>query len=132
MIASIYNEFVSQAEAALGVTCVKGFPAWGRPAQTPPIAALEMTGLRDAAIQRIGGTRHVLSLTFYVFAEHEPGLGLMLDNVLALIKTLRVVITIAGQNVTFRFTDGQRHENRSEVQQENHGFFWSIEASFDS
>lgn len=129
MIAEIYSDLLSVAEAALSVNVVKGFPKWGRPTVTPPIAALEINAIREATLQRIGDVRQVLDMTLYVFAEHEPGLALLLDRIVLMKKTT-LALDIAGQVVQLRYTDGQRYENQSGTQQEDHGFSWSIAATY--
>lgn len=128
MIEAIYAELITKAEAALGVSVLKAYPTWARPNQAPPIAALEISTITGTD-NRIGqhSARHVLGLRFYVFGEHEPGLGALLDKMLTLeAETGR--LEIAGRPVDFLFSDGQRYEGQTGAQQENHGFFWSVNA----
>lgn len=130
MIKAIYDQLILKAEAALGVQALLAFPAWSRPAQVPPIAALEISTLSGAG-NRIGqrNARHALGLRLYVFGANEPGLAQLLDSVLSLeAETAR--LEISGQPVDISFSGGQRWENQTGTAQENHGFFWDVTAAW--
>jgi len=130
MIADIFDTLVSQAASALGVTVVRAFPNWARPTLVPPLAALEIAGLLSDR-SRIGqkSAQHVLGLRLYLFAETEPALAQMLDSVMALEQSI-LTLTVAGKDVNFAFGDGQRHQNQTGTQQEDHGFSFYVTASY--
>lgn len=130
MVAEIFSELLSQAEAALGVNVVKGKPNWARPNSTPPCAALEIESIAGAG-NRIGqrNARHALGLKLTVFAQSLPGLAQMLDSVQVLEANAQS-LSVAGQRVDILFGEGLRHDNQDGVSQEDHGFFWVITASY--
>lgn len=130
MIAAIYSFLVLQAASALATIVVRGFPRWANPTMVPPLAALEYTTLAPAG-NRIGqkNARHALGLRLYVFADNDPDLGQMLDSVMALEKSI-ATSTVAGMKVDFALTDGQRYQNQSGTQQEDHGFSFGVTAFY--
>lgn len=130
MIDDIYNFLVSQAATALAVTVVKAFPNFLRPTLVPPMAALEIASLAMAS-NRIGqkSARHALGLRLYVFAANEVSLAQMLESVLTLEQQI-LSATVAGQRVDFSFADGQRHQNQSGTEEEDHGFSFFVTATY--
>lgn len=130
MIAEIYSFLVIRATSALAKTVVRGFPRWANPTVVPPLAALEYTTLAPAG-NRIGqkNARHALGFRLYVFADNEPALGQMLDRVMALEQVI-AVSTVAGKKVDFALTDGQRYQNQSGTQEEDHGFSFGVTAFY--
>lgn len=130
MIAAIYDALVSEVASALGVTVVRAFPNWARPTLVPPLAALEIAGLLPSG-NRQGqqNARHALGMRLYLFAENEVALAQMLDSVMALEQSI-LSLAVAGKRVNFSFAEGQRHQNQTGTQQEDHGFSFYVTASY--
>jgi len=131
MITEIYDYLCQSAASALGCSTLRAYPHWARPALEPPIAALEIASLASAG-NRIGqrAARHALGLRLYVFAQNEaPGLAGMLEQVQALEQSIATSV-VDGRRVDFVFSDGQRHQNQTGSQQEDHGFSWYVSATY--
>jgi len=130
MILEILNDLVTQLAAALGVTVVKGFPDWARPALAPPLAALEITGWLPST-NRIGQrqARQTASFRFWVFARQEPELCTLLDS-LTTWSAATNAANINSRIVDLALSDGQRHTPETPAQQEQHAFLFTLTASW--
>jgi hypothetical protein len=123
MLREIFEWIVSGAGAALGVSVVKGFPTWGRPSLTPPVAALELSNWAPVRPSRIGQgqARQSASFSFWTFARNEPELLDLLDS-LAAWALGNATADINSRRVDVSIGDGQRHNSETGAQQEQYGF----------
>lgn len=132
MIQELYDHIVTEVAAATGVNVVKGFPNWGRPNLTPPVAALEILSWFPQRPTRVGEKRAQQSVQFqlWVFAQHEPQLTELLDSITAWDAT-KESATVDGNNVRqFALTEGQRHFSQTGVEQEDHAFRFIINVAW--
>lgn len=128
--AEILESINTELTTALGVTVVKGFPDWARPGAVPPIAALEITAWTPST-NRIGQRQARQSATFrvYVFARHEPGLCVMLDD-LTDWSAATPSIEVSSRRVDLTLSDGLRYTPETSAQQEQHAFVFSLGANW--
>ena len=131
MIKEVFEYFAGQAEAKLGVTCVKGFPDWARPAAVPPCAALELATWASGTPKRIGQNqaRQEVGLRLYVFARHEPELASLLDSLADWMLDGEAPV-VGSSRLSVNWREGQRHLNETGTQQEAHGFVVLLTAAW--
>ena len=123
MLQDIFEWIVSSAGAALGATVVHGFPTWGKPALTPPVAALEIATWSPGLPTRIGQARarQSASFTFYLFARNELELLAMLGSFAAW-GLGNASVEIDGRRVDVGLSDGLRYQSETGAQQEEYAF----------
>ena len=121
MYAEIMQALATEIEGALGVNVVKGFPAWGRPNLSPPVAALLAEQVEVAEVGRISAYHMSIIWRVIVFARHEQEMLTLLE---ALVNWARETRTIRAGNSTHlvEFQGGSRYMGTTGAQQEDHGF----------
>lgn len=131
MIQELYDHILTEVAAATGVNVVKGFPNWGRPALTTPVAALEILSWFPSRPTRIGEkrARQSIQLQLWVFARHEPELTELLDSI-ATWDAGKGPTTVDGNTVEFTMSEGQRHFSTTGTEQEDHAFRLILNAAW--
>jgi hypothetical protein len=128
MYAAVLAWFVAQLGSALGCAVIGGYPSWGQPALTPPLAALELRSWLPDSATRVGQgqPRHSVTWRIYLFGPHEPGLLALVQACAAWAKTAGRASTAADQPFSLALTQGQRYDPLTDASQERYAFWFDV------
>ncbi|HEY65542.1 MAG TPA: hypothetical protein G4O02_13330 [Caldilineae bacterium] len=124
----ILNALADELVNTFDCNVVKGFPAWGRPAQDPPVVAVLFAGWEPSGPQRIGASalQGISPSTWqiYVFGRNEVELLDLADTLMAWLA--KTEISVNGETAAFQVFGVSRYESQVGVQQELYGVYFNL------
>lgn len=102
-----------ESASGLEITCIKGYPDFGRPDITPPIAALfyagSATGDSATVRRRVGAGTQQVVVTLGVYAAHEVQLFELAAKLQTIRKDRPIVTASTGEKVKIYVGDDERN-----------------------
>ncbi|GAB4565356.1 MAG: hypothetical protein Kow0047_15870 [Anaerolineae bacterium] len=126
MYTEVMQELAAQIGSALGVSVVKGYPAWGRPNMSPPVVALLADRIDLSDVGRIGVRPMAATWRAIVFGRHEQEMLALAEALIRWAYETRAVV-VDGSEIPVQFLGGSRFMGATGAQQEDYGFELAIQ-----
>ena len=126
-IVDVYTTLEATLSTELATETRKGFPDWARSQAVLPVVAVELFGVGNPNVTRVGQSLALVDFVVrvWLFGSSEPELGGLLDGLVSFLNKY-AKLDVPGGSVRLSLVNGERHTPETAAQQERHAFWINI------